>query len=110
VAALVSLAVIGFVWYVQDVGGLRSILDPQARPAAAPFGGTNPKPTIAPGGTLRIVWQSDDLAPAAHAGQVCVSADGPGQICASYTAGERPADSLTRAVRRRGYRVQTGSR
>lgn len=63
-------------------------------------------PIVSPGGTLRIAWRPTDVAPASHDGVICVTADGPGHVCVTYTVGERPADTLSREIRRRGYHVE----
>ena len=62
-------------------------------------------PILYTGGTFRVVWRPNDTEPATHDGLLCVTADGPGQICAPYAAGQRPADGLVREIERRGYHV-----
>ena len=60
-----------------------------------------------PANVVPIRWRSFDLAPAANAGRICVTDGRHGRICASYVAGERPADTLTRQVMRLGLRVES---
>jgi hypothetical protein len=55
---------------------------------------------------IPIRWSSTDLAPAQNAGRICVTDARHGKICASYVVGERPADTLTREIERRGLHVQ----
>ncbi|MFL5953843.1 MAG: hypothetical protein ACJ76I_07020 [Gaiellaceae bacterium] len=58
--------------------------------------------------TLRIRWRAEDLAAASRPGRICVREPRHGRICASYTAGARPAETLTRRIEQLGLRVQTG--
>jgi hypothetical protein len=58
--------------------------------------------------TVRIRWRALDLAAASTAGRICVRDSGHGRICASYTAGERPAATLTRRIEQLGLRVENG--
>jgi hypothetical protein len=60
-----------------------------------------------PGNVVGVRWRPQDLAPAPNAGRICVTDSRHGQICASYVIGERPADTLTREIERRGLRVQS---
>jgi hypothetical protein len=60
-----------------------------------------------PADVVGIRWRPTDLAPAANAGRICVTDSRHGRICAGYVIGERPADTLTREVERRGLRVQS---
>jgi hypothetical protein len=62
-------------------------------------------PIVSPGATLRVIWRPTDREPATHTGLICVTADGPGHVCVTYAAGERPADLLAQEIKRRGYRV-----
>jgi hypothetical protein len=62
----------------------------------------SPPPTV-----IAIRWRSADLAPAAHAGRICVTDARHGRICASYVTGERPADTLTREIEAKGLTVQS---
>ena len=80
--------------------GMAAVVEPSdtiAWPSAVPL--------LYTGGTFRIVWRPSDVAPASRDGLPCVTAGGPGQICAPYTSGERPADMLTAVIEQRGYHV-----
>ena len=54
---------------------------------------------------VRLYWRPDELRPAPSAGHICVTDATHGRICASFAAGERPADGLTHEIERRGLRV-----
>lgn len=56
---------------------------------------------------IGIRWSTTDLAPAAQAGRICVTAAAHGRICASYVVGERPADTLTRRIESLGLQVES---
>jgi hypothetical protein len=56
---------------------------------------------------IGIRWRTEDLAPAAQAGRICVTDPNHGRICASYVVGERPADTLTRRIDSLGLSVQS---
>jgi hypothetical protein len=60
-----------------------------------------------PSDVIFIRWRSSDLAPAARAGQICVTDAVHGRICASYVIGEAPADTLTRQIEATGLRVES---
>jgi hypothetical protein len=68
-----------------------------------------PAPTVVapPANVIVIRWQAHDLAPAASAGRICVTGSRHGRICSSYVVGERPADTLTREIERRGLHVRS---
>jgi hypothetical protein len=56
---------------------------------------------------IRIRWRHRDVAPAIHAGRICVRDSRHGTICASYVFRERPADALTRRLKTLGLHVQS---
>jgi|SRR5579862_5104587 len=60
-----------------------------------------------PRDVVAIRWRTQDLAPAAQAGRICVTDSQNGRICASYVIGERPADTLTREIEAKGLRVES---
>lgn len=60
-----------------------------------------------PADAVSVQWRDTDVAPAPFAGQICVEAGPHGRICAHYVAGERPADTLTRELTRRGLAVRS---
>jgi hypothetical protein len=60
-----------------------------------------------PADVIGIHWRTQDLAPAATAGRVCVTSAAHGRICASYAIGEKPADTLTRRLASLGLKVQS---
>ncbi len=68
-----------------------------------------PAPAIVnpPADLISIRWGASELAPAASAGRICVHDARHGTICASYVAGEKPADNLTRRIESLGLRVQS---
>jgi len=72
---------------------------PQPTPVITPV----PQPTNVVG----IRWRTIDLAPAAAAGRICVTDSQHGRTCASYVAGERPADTLSRELAARGLQVES---
>ena len=57
--------------------------------------------------TVPLRWRSTELGPARSAGHICVTDAHHGRICATFVAGERPADALTREIERRGWHVQS---
>ena len=57
--------------------------------------------------TVPLRWRSTELGPARSAGHICVTDAHHGKICATFVAGERPADALTREIERRGWHVQS---
>jgi hypothetical protein len=59
--------------------------------------------------TVRVRWRPADLAPAAHAGRLCLNNSPRGRVCAAFVEGERPADSLSRKLRTLGLRVESAS-
>jgi hypothetical protein len=54
---------------------------------------------------VRLRWRPDELRPAPSAGHICVTDATHGRICASFVAGERPADGLKHEIERRGLVV-----
>jgi hypothetical protein len=68
---------------------------------------TAPRIVQPPINVVGIRWRPRDLAPAPTAGRICVTDPRHGQICASYVIGERPADTLTREIERRGLHVRS---
>jgi hypothetical protein len=84
-----------------EPSALGSVMPFVSRPAA--------KPVIVepPSKVIGIRWRTTDLAPAAQAGRICVTAQAHGRICASYVVGERPADTLTRRIESLGLRVES---
>jgi hypothetical protein len=69
--------------------------------------GPSPAATVIPSDVVAIRWRPTDLQPTPHAGRICVTDARHGRICASYTVGERPADTLTRRLATLGLRVQS---
>lgn len=71
---------------------------------------TTPPPNVSPrqpSNLIRIRWRTQDLAPAAAAGRLCVTDTLHGRICANYVGGERPADTLTRRLQSLGLSVES---
>jgi hypothetical protein len=60
-----------------------------------------------PVNVVDIHWRASDLAPAATAGQVCVTTSTVGRVCATYVVGERPADALTVRLQSAGATVRS---
>jgi hypothetical protein len=56
---------------------------------------------------ISIHWGPSDVAPASSAGRICVTMSEHGRVCASYVAGEKPADTLTRRLESLGLRVES---
>jgi hypothetical protein len=56
---------------------------------------------------VSIHWSRPDIAPAASAGRICVTMSEHGRVCATYVAGEKPADTLTRRLASLGLHVQS---
>jgi hypothetical protein len=61
-----------------------------------------------PPNSIRVNWSTFDLSTSPTAGQICITAPAVGRVCASYAAGERPADALTRQLEASGVVVQNG--
>lgn len=57
--------------------------------------------------TVPLRWRSTEFVPARSAGHICVTDAHHGKICATFVAGERPADALTHEIERRGWHVQS---
>ena len=55
---------------------------------------------------IDVNWSPNDLTPTAAPGRICITVRE--RICASYTAGERPADALTRQLEADGITVRNG--
>jgi hypothetical protein len=113
-AAAVSLAAVIFTGYATNVPLLHDLLTPSLSRVRAPHvvaPPTGPTPSAGvvapPTNLVGIHWRPQDVARAANAGRICVTATGHGPICASYVVGERPADNLTRELERRGLKVQS---
>lgn len=69
-----------------------------------------PSPTSAPEARSKMVsihWRRSDIAPAATAGRICVTMTQHGRVCATYVAGEKPADTLTRRLTSLGLQVHS---
>jgi hypothetical protein len=56
---------------------------------------------------LSIRWSATDLAVAPRPGRICVTSGTNGRVCATYGAGDRPADALRRRLALLGVAVQS---
>jgi hypothetical protein len=56
---------------------------------------------------VRVHWRATDIVAAPTAGRICFTDTRHGRMCASYAAGQRPADALTQELERRGLEVKT---
>jgi hypothetical protein len=56
---------------------------------------------------VRVHWRATDIVAAPTAGRICFTYTRHGRMCASYAAGQRPADALTQELERRGLEVKT---
>ena len=92
-----SVLVLAAVWL--GAGGRIGVANNDARvqPAAA-------APSAADVVALR--FRARERRPATSPGYLCVTDAVHGRICASFATGERPADSLVRAIERRGLRAK----
>lgn len=55
---------------------------------------------------VALRFRARERQPATSPGHLCVTDAVHGRICASFSAGERPADSLVHAIERRGLRAR----
>jgi len=92
-----SLLTLGAVWL--GAGGRIGAANNDARAERA---------TAAPraADVVALRFRARERRPATSPGHVCVTDAVHGRICASFSAGERPAASLVRAIERRGLRAQ----
>ncbi|HEY6960595.1 MAG TPA: hypothetical protein VI408_01760 [Gaiellaceae bacterium] len=65
-------------------------------------------PQAPPANVVDVRWRDTDVAPASTAGRICLTDAPRGQICATYTVGEKPADVLTRQLNAQGLSVRSG--
>lgn len=92
-----SLLILGAVWLgAGGRVGLSNNHDPAAPAAAAPR----------PADVVALRFRARERRPATSPGHLCVTDAVHGRICASFTTGERPADSLVQAIERRGLRAK----
>jgi hypothetical protein len=99
--ALTVLLALGALAFAYDHLHTTSPSQPLALSPVLPLGSVPvAKPVVVepPSKVIGIRWRTTDLAPAAQAGRICVTASAHGRICASYVVGERPADTLTRRI------------
>jgi hypothetical protein len=66
-----------------------------------------PAKSPAPANLVNVHWRASDLSPATTPGQICVATSTLGRVCASYSAGERPADALDARLRAAGATVRS---
>jgi hypothetical protein len=69
--------------------------------------GPAPAARVTPSDVVAIRWRPTDLQRAPNAGRICVTDARHGRLCASYVAGERPADTLARRLAALGLRVRS---
>ncbi|HET7647099.1 MAG TPA: hypothetical protein VFK17_00940 [Gaiellaceae bacterium] len=108
-AAFIVTAIVLFAFDHLDLSNSRRL---EVRPAlpispALPVATARVRVLQPPADVIGIHWRTDDLAPAARAGRICVTDHERGRICAAYVVGERPADNLTRELERRGLSVRS---
>jgi hypothetical protein len=65
----------------------------------------HPKPT--PANVVRIHWREVSLVAAARPGRICITTYRLGHFCASYRAGDVPADAMKLKLHLRGLKVRT---
>jgi hypothetical protein len=90
-----GLALVGVVAFLVAHVGLTS------RHSGVDEAAALPRPDV-----VRLRWRPDELRAAPSAGHICVTDATHGRICASFVAGERPAEGLTREIQRRGLTVE----
>jgi hypothetical protein len=92
-----SLLTLGAVWL--GAGGRIGVANNDARVEQA---------TAAPRATdvVTLRFRARERQPATSPGHLCVTDAVHGRICASFSAGERPAASLVQAIESRGLRAK----
>jgi hypothetical protein len=74
---------------------------------AVHFGAKGPPPAApARQSSVAVQWSPTDLSLATTSGRICLTDPRRGSFCATYTAGERPADALTRRIEDAGLVVR----